>query len=52
MKLDTAIEVFIREREDLNPDSARRWRLELDLFKEQSGKGWGQCKISLIFPLN
>jgi DNA-binding CsgD family transcriptional regulator len=38
MKLDTAIEVFIREREDLNADSARRWRLELDLFKEQSGK--------------
>ena len=38
MKLDTAIEVFIRERADLNPDSARRWRLELDLFKEQSGK--------------
>jgi integrase/recombinase XerD len=38
MKLDTAIEIFVREREDLNTDSARRWRLELDLFKEQSGK--------------
>ena len=38
MKLDTAIEVFIQEREDFNPDSARRWRLELDLFKQQSGK--------------
>jgi integrase len=38
MKLDTVIEIFIREREDLNPDSARRCRLELDLFKEQSGE--------------
>ena len=38
MKLDTAIEVFIREREDLNPASARRWRLALALFKEQTGK--------------
>jgi len=37
MKLDTAIDLFIREREDPNADSARRWRLELDLFKEQSG---------------
>ena len=37
-KLDTAVDTFVREREDLNPDSARRWRIELDLFKEQSGK--------------
>jgi hypothetical protein len=38
MTLDAAIEMFVRERDDLNPDSARRWKLELDLFKEQSGK--------------
>ena len=38
MKLDAAIETFLHERENLNPDSARRWRIEPDLFKEQSGK--------------
>jgi hypothetical protein len=38
MKLDAAIETFLYEREDLNADSVWRWRIELDLFKEQSGK--------------
>jgi cell division protein FtsB len=41
-KLDTAVDTFVREREDLNPDSARRWRIELDLFKEPSGKAYLQ----------
>src|SRR4029077_15501897 len=36
--LDSAIETFLRERQDLNPNSARRWRLELDLFKQEVGK--------------
>jgi hypothetical protein len=30
MKLDAAIETFLHERENLNPDSARRWRIEPD----------------------
>lgn len=38
VKLDIAIETFLREREDLNAASSRRWKIELDLFKEQSGK--------------
>jgi len=45
MKLDAAIEVFIREREDLNPASARRWRLALALFKEQTGKVY-RCELT------
>src|SRR5258705_291793 len=38
VKLNVAIETFLREREDLNSASARRWKIELDLFKQQSGK--------------
>ena len=38
VKLDAAIETFLREREDLSSASAKRWKIELDLFKEQSGK--------------
>jgi hypothetical protein len=37
VKLDVAIETFLREHEDLNSVSARRRKIELDLFKEQSG---------------
>jgi integrase/recombinase XerD len=36
--LDVAIETFVREREDLNPTSARRWKIELDLFEQEVGK--------------
>ncbi len=36
--LDEAIQTFVGEREDLNPTSARRWKIELDLFKQQVGK--------------
>lgn len=38
--LDTAIQAFVREREDLNPTSPRRWKLELDLFRQQVGKAF------------
>ena len=33
--LDDAIQTFVREREHLNPASARRLNLELDLFKQR-----------------
>jgi integrase len=36
--LDEAIQTFVREREDLNPTSARRWKIELDLFKQEVDK--------------
>ena len=38
--LDTAIQALVRECEDLNPTSPRRWKLELDLFKQQVGKAF------------
>jgi hypothetical protein len=36
--LEASIETFLREREDLNPTSALRWKIELDLFKQEVGK--------------
>src|ERR1700730_5594652 len=36
--VDAAIQAFVHEREDLNPSSARRWKIELDIFNQEVGK--------------